>query len=142
MSTSIFCQNSIFFIIFEEKVDLFKKCISSSDICLNFKLRFAQIFLKLLSIVSGHKHELLLHVFLVVSTNKILDQTNVMFSTVIDTCKVLGSAKGPIGFSSFPLLHIPFGEHLPISKGASSVDQPDHSVLSTSRQQEGQVSLS
>ena len=80
---------------------------------LNFKPRFAQIFLKLLSIVSGHKHELLLHVFLVVATNKILDQTNVTFSTVIDTCsllyKVLGSVKGPIGFSSFPLLHLPFG---------------------------------
>ncbi len=80
---------------------------------LNFKLRFAQIFLELLSIVSGHKHELLLRVFLVVDTNKILDQTNVTFSTVIDTCsllyKVLESVKGPIGFSSFPLLHLPFG---------------------------------
>jgi hypothetical protein len=36
MSTSIFCQNSIFCIIFEEKVDLFKKYISSSDICFKF----------------------------------------------------------------------------------------------------------
>jgi hypothetical protein len=78
------------------------------------ELRFAQIFLELLSIVSGHKHEVLLHVFHLVATNKILDQTNVTFSTVnVDTCnllyKVLESVTGLIGFSSFPLLHLPFG---------------------------------
>jgi hypothetical protein len=77
------------------------------------ELRFAQIFLELLSMVSGHKHEVLLHAFLLVATNKILDQTDVTFSTIIDTCnllyKVLESVTGLIGFSSFPLLHLPFG---------------------------------
>jgi hypothetical protein len=84
------------------------------------ELRFAQIFLELLSIVSGHKHEVLLHVFLLVDTNKILDQTNVTFSTVIDTCnllyKVLESVTGLIGFSSFPLLHLPFGNNCHFQK--------------------------
>jgi hypothetical protein len=37
-------------------------------------MRFAQIFFELLSIVSGHKHEVLLYVFLLVATNKILDK--------------------------------------------------------------------
>jgi hypothetical protein len=81
------------------------------------ELRFAQIFFELLSIVSGHKHEVLLYVFLLVAT-----RTNwlLLFST------------------STP----PVWEHLPLSKGASSVDQPNHTALLTSKQQEGQVSLS
>ncbi len=40
-------------------------------------------------------------------------QSNVTFLTVVYTCnllyKVLESAKGLIGFSPFPLLHLPFG---------------------------------
>ncbi len=69
------------------------------------ELRFAKIFLELLSIVSGHQYEVLLYVFLLVDTNKILHQTNVTLNTFIDACnllyRVLESVKGLIGFSSF-----------------------------------------
>ncbi len=96
MSTSIFYQNLGFWTIFKEKVDLFKNVFLALISALNLdssELRFAQIFLELLSIVSGHKHEVLLHVFLLVANNKILDQTSVTFSTVIDTCNLLYKKK-------------------------------------------------
>ncbi len=51
--------------------------------------------------------------FLLVAIERILYQTNVTLNTFIDACnllcKVLESVKGLIGFSSFPLLHLPFG---------------------------------
>ncbi len=76
MSTSIFCRNSIF------AQYLKKKYICSKNVFLalsalnldSSELRFAQIFFELLSIVSGHKHEVLLYVFLLVATNKTLDK--------------------------------------------------------------------
>jgi len=77
MSTSIFCQNSIFRTLFKVKVDLLKNVFLALISALNLdssELRFAQIFFELLSIVSGHKHEVLLYVFLLVATNKILDK--------------------------------------------------------------------
>ncbi len=76
MSTSIFCQNSILRTIFKEKVDLLKNVFLAliSALLVSSELIFAQIFLELLSIVSGQKHEVLLYVFLLVATNKILDK--------------------------------------------------------------------
>ncbi len=104
------------------------------------ELRIAQIFLELLSIVSGHKHEVLLNVFLLVAIEKVQYQTNVTLSTFIGACnllcKVLENVKKLIGFYTSPL------GTFATCKGANSVDQPDHTALLTSKQQEGQVSLS
>ncbi len=73
------------------------------------ELRFAQIFLELLSIVSGQKHEALLYVFLLVATNKILDKPMLGSAQLLTLAIFFESVKGLIGFSSFPLLHLPFG---------------------------------